>query len=90
MIEVETANALFPLELKDGRTGEDDTDYRRIYGVDPRTMPGIKSIAKLIDAIEDGKDLWLIYEVGGKSMSKTLTEVKGEFYKGERIYRVQH
>ena len=90
MIEVETANALFPLELKDGRSGDDDMDYERAYGVSPKKMPGIKSIAKLIDAIEDGKDLWLIYEVGGKSMGKVLTEVKGEFHKGERIYRVQH
>ena len=88
MIEVETANALFPLELKDGRTGDTDSDYHRVFGVNSKKMPGILSIAKLIDAIEENKDLWLVYEVGGKPLSKVLTEVKGEFFKGERIYRV--
>jgi len=48
----------------------------------------MKSIAKLIDDIEEGKDYWLVYEVGSYSMSKHLFDVKGEFFKGERIYHV--
>ena len=57
-------------------------------GVDPSKFPGIRSIAKLIDDIEDQKDYWLVYEVGSQSLSKHLFDVKGEFYKGERIYHV--
>jgi serine/threonine protein kinase len=45
----------------------------------------------LIDSVEDKKDLWLIYELcKGKTMNEHLFEVKGEFYKGERIYMVHH
>lgn len=58
--------------------------------LDPQKYPGIKSITKLMDVVEDSKDLWLIYELGGQSMSKLLFDVKGEFHKGERIYHVQH
>lgn len=53
-------------------------------------FPGIMSIAKLIDDIEDHKDYWLVYEVGSSSLGKHLYDVKGEFFKGERIYHVQH
>jgi serine/threonine protein kinase len=43
------------------------------------------------DSVEDKKDLWLIYELApGKTMNEHLFEVKGEFYKGERIYMVHH
>lgn len=52
--------------------------------------PGIKFIAKLLDEIDDSKDFWLVYEVGSSSLNKHLFEVKGEFYKGERIYLVNH
>ena len=45
----------------------------------------------LIDSVEDKKDLWLIYELcPGKTMNELLFDVKGEFYKGERIYMVHH
>jgi hypothetical protein len=44
----------------------------------------------LIDDIEDQKDYWLVYEVGSHSLTKHLFEVKGEFYKSERIYHIQH
>lgn len=81
---------MFPLELKDGCSGDLDTDYMRGCAVDEEEFPGIKSIAKLIDTIEDNKDFWLVYEVGSKCLGKQLAEVKGEFYKGERIYRVAH
>ena len=42
------------------------------------------------DQIEERHDLWLVYELGGKCLGKILAEVKGEFYKGERIYNVAH
>jgi serine/threonine protein kinase len=44
-----------------------------------------------LDTAEDKKDLWLIYEVcEGKSLNEGMFEVKGEFFKGERIYMVNH
>lgn len=53
--------------------------------------PGGENICKLLDYVEDKKDLWLIYELcAGKTMNEELFEVKGEFYKGERIYMVHH
>jgi len=45
----------------------------------------------MIESIDDKKDLWLIYELcAGRTMNEHLFEVKGEFYKGERIYMVHH
>ena len=45
----------------------------------------------LCDSVEDKKDLWLIYELcPGKTMNEHLFDVRGEFYKGERIYMVHH
>jgi hypothetical protein len=60
------------------------------YGLDPVFYPGIKHIAKLLDEIDEPKDFWLVYEVGSSSLSKHLFDVKGEFYKGERLYLVNH
>jgi hypothetical protein len=80
-VEVNLGRILFPKNEKDGKTS---------YGLDPKTYPGIKSIAKLIDDIEDSKDYWLVYEVGSHSLNKHLFDVKGEFYKGERLYLIQH
>lgn len=35
--------------------------------------------------------MWLIYELcPGKTLNELLFTVKGEFYKGERIYMVHH
>jgi serine/threonine protein kinase len=76
--------------VKDGCEGENDDEFERGYAFDESTHPGIKSICKLINLIEDRHDLWLIYEAGDKCLSKYLHEVKGEFYKGERIYNVKH
>ena len=56
--------------------------------VDVKKFIGINSIAAYINVIDDIKDMWLVHEEGGLSLTKSLFEVKGEFYKGERIYRV--
>lgn len=35
--------------------------------------------------------MWLIYELcPGRNLNESLFEVKGEFFKGERIYQVRH
>ena len=48
-----------------------------------------ESICMMQDSVEDKKDLWLIYELcEGRTMNEHLFDVKGEFYKGERIYGV--
>lgn len=52
--------------------------------------PGIHNLCKLLDSRDERQDLWLMFELCGKPLSKTLFEVKGEFYKGERIYSVLH
>ena len=50
-----------------------------------------ESICMMQDSVEDKKDLWLIYELcEGRTMNEHLFDVKGEFYKGERIYMVHH
>ena len=56
-----------------------------------QSVPGQEHVCLLLDYVEDKKDLWLIYEVcEGKTLNEHLFEVKGEFYKGERIYFVHH
>jgi len=40
--------------------------------------------------VEDKNDFWLVYEVGSSALGKYLADVKGEFYRGERIYNVSH
>ena len=49
---------------------------------------GISNIIKFIDCIETTLDLWMVFELGGATLSKSLFEIKGEFVKGERIYGV--
>jgi len=60
------------------------------FGLEPQFYPGIKYIACLLDEIDEAKDFWLVYEVGSSALSKHLFDVKGEFYKGERLYLVSH
>lgn len=52
--------------------------------------PGFGCITRLLDVIEDEKDRWLLYEIGGVCLTKELFDVKGEFFNGERIYQVNH
>lgn len=58
------------------------------YSINPKEFPGILKIAKLNSVIEESKDVWLSYQVGGRCLTSFLFDVKGEFYKGERIYGV--
>ena len=51
--------------------------------------PGINSLCMLLDHDEDQHDLWLVYELCGKSLNKVLYDTKGQFYNGERIYEVR-
>jgi hypothetical protein len=55
-----------------------------------KKLSGVKYISALLEEKEDRKDLWLVFQLGGQSLNKGLCDVKGEFYKGERIYKVNH
>jgi serine/threonine protein kinase len=59
-------------------------------GVTASQYPGIKHISALLDEVKDKQDYWLTYELGGPNLTKNLFDVKGEFHKGERVYRVSH
>lgn len=52
--------------------------------------PGMRSLCKLINVIDEKNDLWLVFELCGQPLSKFLFQTKGQFFKGERIYEVQH
>lgn len=32
------------------------------------------------------KDMWIVYELGGKTLAKSLSEMKGTFFNSERVY----
>lgn len=53
-------------------------------------FPGMKHIAKLIECQETKKDIFLVMEYGGTSLTKMAYEIKGEFVRGERVYRAHH
>jgi len=50
--------------------------------------PGIDYIARTLHVAETKADVWIVMEFGGKSLSKALFDVKGEFHRGARIYAV--
>lgn len=79
-IEIATGKLLFA-ETNSAHSG---------YSIDPVEFPGILKIARLYAVLEETKDVWLAYQVGGKCLTDLLFDVKGEFYKGERIYGVTH
>lgn len=49
---------------------------------------GINYITHLLNYKSTAKDLWMVFELGGHTLSKLLYEMKGEFFKGERVYQV--
>jgi len=56
----------------------------------PAQYPGIHHMAKLLDYAETKRDIWLVMEYGGTCLTKMAYEIKGEFLRGERLYRVDH
>jgi len=56
----------------------------------PSRDPGIHHIARLLDFQETKRDIWIVMEYGGTSLTKMAYEIKGEFLRGERLYRVNH
>ena len=62
-VEIEIGNMLFKKE-----TGKEEEEK----------YPGIKNVAAYLDYIDDLKDVWVVYELGGSSLTKLLFEVKGK------------
>jgi len=52
--------------------------------------PGIRHIARLLESHETKRDVWLVMDYGGTCLTKMAYEIKGEFARGERLYRVHH
>jgi hypothetical protein len=44
----------------------------------------------VLEAIDDKRDLWIAFRLGGNSLGKRMFEIKGEFVRSERVYRVNH
>mmetsp|Transcript_58174 Transcript_58174/g.127543 ORF Transcript_58174/g.127543 Transcript_58174/m.127543 type:complete len:549 (+) Transcript_58174:103-1749(+) len=65
-------------------------DAGGVSRVDAKRFPGINHICRLFDFQETKRDLWLVMEYGGTCLTKMIFEIKGEFHRGERIYRVHH
>lgn len=56
----------------------------------PDKHPGINHITRLFEHSETKRDMWLVMEYGGTSLTKMAYEIKGEFHRGERLYRAHH
>ena len=51
-------------------------------------ISGINYITGFLHHKITAKDMWMVFELGGHTLSKLLYEMKGEFFKGERVYQV--
>ena len=63
--------------------------YNQLYAGTSHHI-GLSSIARLLSVVEENKDSWLVYEVGKQALGSLMFDVKGEFFRGERIYNVFH
>ena len=52
-------------------------------------MIGVTHLLGLIEFQTTKTDTWIVLELGGYTLPKTCYEMKGEFYKGERVYNVE-
>ena len=50
---------------------------------------GLNSLCMMREHQDTKQDIWLVFELCGKPLSKVLYNTKGQFYKGERIYEVR-
>lgn len=58
--------------------------------LNPDKSPGIKHITRLLEHSETKRDIWMVMEYGGTCLTKMAYEIKGEFHRGERLYRAHH
>jgi serine/threonine protein kinase len=67
---------------------EEDGDGGRQQGC--CTERARKCLARLYNSVETSRSLCLVFEKGGACLNKILFQMKGEFFKGERIYNIRH
>jgi len=82
MKQVSKANTLL------SRTALDACKREVTIGTLLSTKQYTANIAQFITSQANKSDLWAIFEAGGESLSKAVFDLKGEFCKGERVYRV--
>lgn len=80
--ELEFFNTLFPTMF----------DYGQMPMIDLVKYPGMQSISRLVAHQEDSKDMWLIYELGAKTLSQRLCVLKGQekTKKSDQVYSIFH
>jgi len=67
-----------------------DLSGRGGFKIDPLQYPGVVHIARLLEYHDLKRDLWLVFDFAGASMSKVSFKIQGTFFHGERIYNVIH
>ncbi len=53
------------------------------------SIKALKNITALLGYSITNRDVFLEFELGGSTLSKSLFEIKGQFFKGERVYQVR-
>ena len=74
---------------KKGKSDSSIKDLKKEIEILNKLNEGHDYILELVDHIEDNNDIWLIFELGGKSLRTHLFEIKGEFLNNERIYLIK-
>ncbi|CAI2382047.1 unnamed protein product [Moneuplotes crassus] len=89
--EAKYALKQFPKNQESYTTAQTEVKiFKQLNSSEFSDHPGHGSISHLIERMEDKKDIFLLYEVGGTSFTDSIFKVKGEFYKSERIYFINH
>mmetsp|Transcript_64860 Transcript_64860/g.74553 ORF Transcript_64860/g.74553 Transcript_64860/m.74553 type:complete len:570 (+) Transcript_64860:9-1718(+) len=52
--------------------------------------PGINNLIHYLGCVQERKDYWLLFELGGTCLTKHLFQIKGEFCNSERVYSVRY
>eukprot|EP00742_Colponemidia_sp_Colp-10_P005295 GILJ01005656.1.p1 GENE.GILJ01005656.1~~GILJ01005656.1.p1 ORF type:complete len:554 (-),score=66.86 GILJ01005656.1:261-1823(-) len=73
-------------ELRIARLFFDESGGPRL---DARVYPGLNHVCSLLSHYDGKKDMFLVFENGGTALTKHLFEIKGEFWKGQRIYQIK-
>jgi hypothetical protein len=50
---------------------------------------GYQNLIEIKSMESSSRDIWILQELGGKTLSKAMYTLKGEFFKGERVYSVK-
>jgi serine/threonine protein kinase len=81
--EITMAALLFPEENVAHRANGDEQQRFCIHRAS-------SCLAQLLNSVETSRSLCLVFERGGACLNKALFQMKGEFFKGERIYNIRH